>query len=410
MSKFCLRVAAGLLACAAYAQVQTDHPLTLRETLDFARAHSPNLAAQRALLQAMQANEVTAALRPNPELSIAKEDLGTPPIAPLDETFNVSQTFERGHKRRYRIESARLATAVAKYGYDDFERQFLLSVKQSFVALLLAKSNLALAQENRRDYARTVELSRMRFSAGDISRTDLDRIEIQASRFENDALNATQATAQARAQLQALLGIDHFSGDFDITGDLSAPELQLNRDELTQNALASRPDYQAALQGVQKAQADIKLAEANGATDVTAGAEYKRNGPDNFAGVTVGIPLRIFDRNQGEKLRTRRELDASRATETASRIQVLSDVNQALAGYDTAVQLSRLYNQDYLNRAKQVRDRVEFSYRNGATSLLDYIEALREYRDTELARYAAEAQLLNAIHQLSFVTYTELLP
>ncbi len=124
----------------------------------------------------------------------------------------------------------------------------------------------------------------------------------------------------------------------------------------------------------------------------------------------MGIPLRFFDRNQGEKLRTRRTLDASRAAERAARIQVLADLNQALAALDSAQRISQLYDGDYLDKAKQVRERVEFSYRHGATSLLDYIQALREYRDTELAWRASTAQLLNAIHQLSFVTGTELLP
>jgi cobalt-zinc-cadmium efflux system outer membrane protein len=400
----------GLLACVASAQAQADHPLTLPEVLQLARSHNPNLASQALQLEATRANEVTAGLRANPELSISKEDLSLASLTAVDQTFNVSRLFERGNKRRYRIESATLATVVAKHTYDDFERQLLLNVKQSFVALLLAKANLQLAEQNRQDYAKTVELSRIRFSAGEISRTELDRIELQASRFETDALNATQAMAQARTQLQSLVGLDDFSDKFDVAGELTVPTIQIDRSKLRDEALAARPDYLAALEQVHKSEADIKLADANGATDFVAGAEYKRNGPDNFTGVTLGIPLRFFDRNQGEKLRTRRTLDASRAAERAARIQVLADLNQALAVLDSAQRISQLYDGDYLNKAKQVRERVEFSYRHGATSLLDYIQALREYRDTELAWRASTAQLLNAIHQLSFVTGTELLP
>jgi cobalt-zinc-cadmium efflux system outer membrane protein len=400
----------GLLACVVSAQAQPDHPLTLPEVLQLAHSRNPSLASQALQLEATKANEVTARLRVNPELSISKEDLSLSSLAQVDETFNVSRLFERGNKRRYRIESASLATVVAKHTYDDFERQLMLNVKQSFVALLLAKANLQLAEQNRQDYAKTVELSRIRFSAGEISRTELDRIELQASRFETDALNATQAMAQARTQLESLIGLDDFSSTFDIAGELTVPNIRIDRSKLQEQALAARPDYLAALEQVHKSEADIKLADANGATDVVAGAEYKRNGPDNFTGVTLGIPLRFFDRNQGEKLRTRRVLEASRATERAARIQVLSDLNQALAALDSAQRIAQLYNSDYLTKAKQVRERVEFSYRHGATSLLDYIQALREYRDTELAWRASTAQLLNAIHQLSFVTGTELLP
>ena len=409
-SKMVYLLLIGLLSGVVSAQTQIDHPLTLPEVLQLARSRNPNLASQALQLEATRANEVTARLRANPELSISKEDLSLSSLAQVDETFNVSRLFERGNKRRYRIESAGLATVVAKHTYDDFERQLVLSIKQSFVALLLAKANLQLAEQNRQDYAKTIELSRIRFSAGEISRTELDRIELQASRFETDLLNAMQAMAQARTQLESLIGLDDFPGNFDIAGELTVPPLQVDRAKLQEQALAARPDYLAALEQVHKSEADIKLADANGATDVVAGAEYKRNGPDNFTGVTLGIPLRFFDRNQGEKLRTRKVLDASRAAERATRIQVLSDLNQALAALDSAQRIAQLYNSDYLEKAKQVQERVEFSYRHGATSLLDYIQALREYRDTELAWRASIAQLLNAIHQLSFVTGTELLP
>src|ERR1700694_369741 len=400
MNKFCLSVFMGLLACVASAQAEPDHPLTLPEVLQLARSRNPNLASQALQLEATRANEVTAALRTNPELSISKEDLSLASLTAVDQTFNVSRLFERGNKRRYRIESATLSTVVAKHTYDDFERQLLLNVKQGFVALLLAKANLQLAQQNQQDYSRTVELSRIRFSAGEISHTELDRIELQASRFETDALNAIQAMAQARTLLQSLVGLDDFTASFDIAGELTVPSIQIDRSQLRDAALNARPDYLAALEQVHKSEADIKLADANGATDFVAGAEYKRNGPDNFTGVTLGIPLRFFDRNQGEKLRTRRVLDATRAAERAARIQVLADLNQALAALDSAQRISQLYNSDYLEKAKQVRERVEFSYRHGATSLLDYIQALREYRDTELAWRASTAQLLNAIHQL----------
>src|SRR5215472_932116 len=141
MRMFCLRLCAGLLASGALALTQADHPLTLPEVLDLAHRHNPNLASQALQVEATQAGEVTAGLRPNPDLSISKEDLNFSQISPSDQTMNVSQLFERGGKRRARLESARLTTAVAKYVYSDFERQLVLSIKQSFVALLLAKAN-----------------------------------------------------------------------------------------------------------------------------------------------------------------------------------------------------------------------------------------------------------------------------
>ncbi len=406
----------GLAAPLLMAAAAPDHPVTLREALDLLRAHNPLLASARAHLEAVQAGEVTAGLRPNPIVTSANEDFNLfnfsrfSPATSQEFAENVSQLIERGHKRRLRVESARLATTVARSTYRDTERQLEFIVKNSFVAMLLAKSNLVLARENLRDYRETVRLNEIRQKAGEISPTELDRIRVEQARFETDILNAQLALEQARVQLENLLALQEFPPGFDVEGKLEAPDLSLSLHELQQAALASRPDYLAAREGVSKAQADVRLADANGAADVLVGTEYKRNTIDNTVGFTLSVPLRIFDRNQGEKVRTRRELEASQANEVAVRILVLADVAQAFQAYRLALSRAQLYSQEYLQRAKQVRDRTEFSYRHGGSTLLDYLDAARNYRDVELAWRLSYAQVMTALHQLSFVTGTELWP
>jgi len=390
--------------------------LTLREALELMRSRSPLLASARAHLDAVAANEVTAGLRPNPVFTSANEDFNVFNPSRFDIrrsqefTDSVLQTIERGNKRRYRVESARGATRVAQDSYRDAERQLELAVKTAFVGMLLAKANLQLARDNLSDYQETVRLNEIRLKAGEISPTELDRIRVEQARFETDLLNARLALQQARVQLESLLGLQDLPEKFDIEGELVAPELALALPDLVQRALASRPDYLAARDTVSKAQSDVRLADANGSTDVAIGSEYKRNGPDNTIGFTMQVPLRIFDRNQGEKLRTRREFEASRFTESATRIAVLSDVAQAYEAYRSSLARAQLYSRDYLGRARQVRDRVAFSYRNGASSLLDYLDAVRSYREVELAWRSSYAQVMNSVHQLSFVTGTELWP
>jgi cobalt-zinc-cadmium efflux system outer membrane protein len=414
----CVGITAWLLL-PAQLPAQTpalDHPLTLPEALALLRAHNATLAAGRAHLQAVHNQEITAGLRPNPVLNSANEDFSPSHFNPTyfsnqqEFTNNVSELFERGHKRGLRVENARLSSAVAEDTYHDNERQLALQLKLAFTGVLLAKANLELATQNRQDYAETVRLNEIRRQAGDISSTDLDRIRVEAAQFESDLLSAELNLDQARMQLVALLGAATVPPHFDVQGSLTAPELKLTLADLQTQALANRPDYLAALQGVDKAQSDLRLAFANGATDLTFGGEYKRNGPLNTFGFTVSVPLRIFDHNQGEKLRTRNELEASRLTEEAARTQVLSDVDQAWAGYQSALQRSQLYSRNYLQMAQSVREHLEFSYRNSGTTLLDYLDAVRSYRDVQLAANAADAILLTAIHQLSFVAGTEVMP
>jgi cobalt-zinc-cadmium efflux system outer membrane protein len=390
--------------------------LTLQQALAMLRTHNATLAAGRAHLLAVRNQEITAGLRPNPVFTSANEDFSPSHFDPTyisnqqESTNSVFELFERGHKRGVRLENARLSTTVAEDTYHDNERQLDLQLKLAFTAVLLAKANLELATQNRQDYGETVRLNQIRMQAGDISATDFDRIRVQAAQFESDLLTAELNLDQARMQLAALLGYAETPPNFDVQGSLAAPELKLTLAGLQTQALAARPDYLEALHGVDKAQSDLNLAFANGATDLTFGGEFKRNGPYNTFGITVSAPLRIFDRNQGEKLRTRNELEASRLNEEAARTQVLSDVDQAWAGYQSALQRSQLYSQTYLHMAQSVRDRMEFSYRNSGTTLLDYLDAVRSYRDIQLAANAADALLLTAIHQLSFVTGSEVMP
>jgi cobalt-zinc-cadmium efflux system outer membrane protein len=291
----------------------------------------------------------------------------------------------------------------------DAQRQLEFQLKTAFVGFVLAKQQLALARQNLAEYQQTEEANQLRLSAGDISQTDFDRIRIDEARFQSDLFNAQAAVGQARAQLGALLGYSD-SRALDVEGTLDVPQLTLVLDSLNATALDHRTDYLAARDTVVKNSADVKLAQANGAADLTLQPEYKRNGPDNTLGVTLMFPLRIYDRNQGEKLRAHRELDSSRFAENAVRLQVLSDVAQAWEAYQSALSAQHLYSSDYLQRAKDVRERMTFSYEHGATNLLDYLDAVRAYRDVELAAINANAQVLTAIHQLSFATSTELLP
>ncbi len=397
------------------AQGRPDHPLTLQEALSLMRSNNPALASGRAHLQALKGNVLTASLRHNPVLSSAAEDFSPTNFNSTylsnsqEFTENVSQLIERGGKRRVRVENAEITNQVASDSYQDSERQLELQVKTAFVGMLLAKANADLAQQNLADYKKVVDLNAIRVQAGDISPTDFDRIRLQQAQFESDMLSAEQALAQARVQLQSLIGQTDFSPLFDVQGTLEVPSLNLTLAELQSDALANRPDYAAVRDSVQKAKSDLRLAAANGATDVSVGTEYKRNGPLNTFGFTFQVPLRIFDRNQGEKLRTNEELRASQYAEQAARLQVSADVKQAWDAYQSAQTRAQLYSTDYLQTARGVRDRMQFSYQNSGTSLLDYLDAIRSYRDVQLAAHAANAQLLTAIHQLSFATAMELL-
>ena len=388
-------------------------PLTLEQTIDLARHKNLTLLAAEQNLLSVKAQEIQAGVRQNPTFSVVGSDVTLPAEGasnPYGYSLQVSRLFERGQKRRWRMDSARSTTDQTRDQYALQEQQTILSVKQAFTTMLLAKAALKLAEDNLRDFRHDLDINKARYDAGDISKLDYERLDLQLAQFESDETTAQLSLHQSRDQLQTLIGIDQVSGTFDITGELLPPHLKTSLVDLQQRALAARPDYKAALDGVRVADANVKLAYAEGTTDPTLEGEYDRSGTDNSAGFSISIPVRIFDRNQGNKATSKYLAQASRFMEIAARAQVNSDVDQAWSGYTASKSLSDRYNGHYLDEAKDVLSIAQFAYEHGSLALLDYLGALQDNRATNLNAVNAYAQTWMSIHQLSFATATEVIP
>lgn len=390
-------------------------PLTMQQAIERAFERNPTLLAARQHLAATRAQRITAAQRQNPTLTLLGQGVTLPEVNndggnPYYYSANVARLFERGQKRRWRMDSATATADQTEDQLKDQERQVTLNVRQAFTNLLVAKDALSIAEENLTDYRKTVDLSKSRLDAGDITRTDFERIDLQLAQFESDDDNARLTIQQNSAQLQLLLGVDHPDPAFDVIGALDLPALTKTRQEAEQAAIGQRPDLAAAQQGVVAARANAQFAVAGGTADPTAAMEYERSGADNTFGASIAIPLRIFDRNQGEKERTRYEVNSSQFALLAARNQVINDVDQAWSALETARHLADRYNSHYLEEAGRVRDNLQFSYRNGNATLLDYLEALRDFRAIHLSSLNANAQVWLALHQLSYATATDMTP
>jgi cobalt-zinc-cadmium efflux system outer membrane protein len=406
-----------LAAQALYAQTPPPPPpptapITMQQAVDLALAHNPVLLAAQQNLLSMKGQEVEAGLRQNPDFSVYGSDLSNPASSatPYGYSLQLSRLFERGQKRRWRLDSARAQTAQTDGQYHDQIRQTTLQVKQNFTTLLLAKAALKLAQDNLSSFRHELQINLDRYNAGDIGKLDYERLDLQLAQFESDETNAEMNLVQASDQLQTLIGYQQPSRSFDIAGDLVPPPVPTTLTDLEQKALAARPDYRAAQAAVRVADANVKLAYANGTTDPTLEGEYDHSGTQSSYGFYVTIPVRIFDRNQGNKDTSKYLAQSSRFSEVAAQNQVYSDVDQAWIGYTTSKVLSDRYNGHYLAEAKDVLSIAQFAYEHGGIALLDYLSALQDDRTTSLNALNSYAQTWMAIHQLSFASATEVLP
>ncbi len=393
----CLVFVAALLADVSGAQERLTQ-LTLEEAIRMALERNATLQAKQLELQSTQANEITAALRPNPTATYLAEQFGAPGSPQY--TISLGQPIETGGKRGRRIESARAATRVTSYELEDVRRQVILQIKKAFNDALMAQASEALATANLATLDELERIQRFRAERGDISQLELTRIQLQRFAFERDAADAAQAIRAAKIVLRSVIGDEMFTEAFSIVGELTVRDIPIKREDLYRLAVMNRPDLRAAQAAFEKARADVNLARANAWWDVTPQLEYQRIQNDSTIGFGISMPIRIFDRNQGEIARTKAEVQRVSAVSRAVGLQALAEVDTALSTAMTEREKVRRLREVYLPKARQARDTVEYAYRRGGLSVLDFLEAQRSYRETALAEIQALGNYESALNQL----------
>jgi outer membrane protein, heavy metal efflux system len=402
------------LSTAAHAQEQT---FTWEQIRDRGLSTNPTLQAQAQSIESSRASEITAGLRPNPQF---QNDT-------TSATLGIYQELEIAGKRPARLESTRLATSISNADFVNARRALVFNLRQAFVAALLAKSDLDFARDNLSNYQKVIDLNRLMLEQGAISRADFLKIELQMLQFQTDVDDATLALKTAKARLRGLIGVPNFPQEFDIQGELRAVPLDKSLSELQQLAVANRPDLKSAETGRQKAFADLRLAKANRWPDPTIGTSflhtgneisgpswfqpfYPKGGVSNAMGLGVSIPIPLFNRNQGEVARAKSEQARADFLAQAARNQALQDVETAYASFESSRERVRLYEQTYLSRAKESLDIEEFSFRKGAASILDFLDAERTYRAMQLAYRQHLATYLTNLAQLEAAVGTPVTP
>ena len=415
-----LRTAAFGLLVPALASAQQG--LTWDQVKSKFEAENPALKADALNVDEMHAAEITAYLRPNPQFTLSAD--GTQiaphngvwqPLSGTDVSPNLSYLHERDHKRELRLESAKEGTQISASQHEDLKRTLEFTLRTAFVDTLEAKAVLALARADLEYYDHIIQISRDRFRAGDIAQIDLDRIELQRVQYESELQTGLVNLRTAKIQLLQMLDDRTPVEQFDVTGTFDFSSELKPLDDFRQIATDERPDLRAAIQTIQQSETNHKLAEANGSTDPTYSGWYTYNASTNninanqTLGVSVNIPLRIFDHNQGEKQRTLIDVDKSKQASEATRAQVFSDVDTAYAQVESNITLLNPYKEKYKDQATRVRDTMTYSYQHGGASLMDFLQAQSDYRVVQLAYLQLVGAYLTAAGQLNLAVGREVI-
>jgi outer membrane protein, heavy metal efflux system len=383
--------------------------ITLDQAIEMALEHNHTLLAARTTVPQSLAQEVTANLRPNPDLFTDWDYLPFFSPSSFSSTYlhdltefdiGVSYLIERGKKRQRRFQAAKDATAVARSQVEDNERVLTFQVASLYVNVQLAESTLDLAEQNLKSFQNTLDISERQFKAGSISENDYLKLKLQLLQFQTDFQNAQLARIQALSDLRQQLGYESVSPDYDVADPFDYQPLNVRLDDLQMKALQNRPDLRAAQQGVTVAKSQYALAKANGKVDVTVSGTYSHVNGLNASNLAVNFPIPIFNRNQGEIARTHYAITQAQQQQQASNGQVVTDVRDAYEGLLTTNRVVQLYRSGNLDIARKNRDISEYAYRRGAVSLLDFLDAERSYRATQVAYRQALAAYLTALEQV----------
>jgi len=391
--------------------------------------NNPTLLAGELNIDESKAQEITAFLRPNPQFTVSSDGTqvlptggGNPwqPFVSTYEQFSFAYLHERAHKRELRLESARKGTAISVSSEADLKRNLLFGLRSAFVSVLQSKAVLQLAKDNLAYWDHVLDINRVRFQDGAIAKIDFNRLKLQRVQYESDVQTAEVNLRTAKIALLMLLNDRTPIEQFDVTGTFDFSDRLPPLDHFRQAALDTRPDLRAAVQSLDKSKTDHQLAISNGSTDPVFGLWWSNNPSFNFSpgnvfgretlGLSVSIPLRIFDRNQGEKLRTKLDITRNEKLRDAAQAQVFNDVDSAYTTLNSNIILLQPYKREYLQTSVDVRDTVYYSYQKGAASLLEFLDAESEYRSVQVAYVNLVGSYLTAAAQLNQAVGREVIP
>ncbi len=410
--RFLAAFAIGATLCA---QNPPAAKITLSQALQEAIDKNLNLLAEKHNVAIADARIITAGIKPNPLLSVEGDHqnlLGSTYTldnngGPQEYSIRVDFLLERGHKRERRVELAQAVKSVTELQFLNTVRGLVLDVQNSFIDALAAKASLTLATENLKSLNDIVAINAIRVRAGDLSQVELTRSKLAALQFQNAVKQAELKLRIAKSRLQFLMGRPVMAADFNVDGELRREILAEGIEPLREQAMKLRPDLLSIVKDQARSDADLRLQTATAKVDFTLGTEYRRQqytAYSNSLGFFMSVPLPVFNKNQGEIERAKREGQQLVMRVNAAKSSIAAELDAAWQQYQTSKLLLESIEKDMLEQAREVRSITEYSYRRGEASFVEFLDAQRAFNDTMQSYNDARADYARSLFLLDSIS------
>ena len=403
-----------LSAVLLFAVALRAESITLDQAVKEAVDKNLNLLAEKYNISIADARILQAGLRPNPVFTYGQDYqnvFGTGVTnennaGPAEWNTRVDFVLERGGKRERRLEVAQAQKSVAEYQLLNTVRQLTLDVQSAFVDVQAARDSLALAKDNLQKLQQVVTVNEARVKSGDLAEVELMRTRLASQQFENSVRQAELRVRTSLIRLLLLMGRPPIPDALDVSGSLRGDRVSITPDQVRDVAFLHRPDLLALQRDQTRSQADIRLQIAQGKSDFDFGSMY-HNQYGYANGHTMGFffsaPIPLWNRNQGEIERARREREQIETRVRAMQAQIGNEAQAAYEQYSTSRNLVDRIEQNMLGQALQVRDATEYAYLRGDATFVEFLDAERALNDTvqsyndARADYARNLYLLEAV-------------
>ncbi len=393
----------GLSGAVTWAEEEQSTAYSLPDILAVAMQHNPALAGAEGLVTQSHGQQIAAGAYPNPSITgiagrgaIRDPSTGT---HVTERTFTVEQPLEWSGKRQARQEAADAGVAGANAALEETRLTLFADVKVAFYHLLLAQRDVELAAQNVTSVEEVLRTVQARVAAGEATSFDSMKAGVEVQKAKKDVARANSARLVAKARLNTLTS-GSLGKEFSIHGNFQTPTQGVSADELAARALEQHPAVRRVSKLAEQAEHTLRFEREARVPNISVLGSYHREAGDESLVAGLSVPLPLWYRRQGE---IQSALGAKHRAD-AERLRAQNELEQAITQYaqevSTAQGQLQVFETGLLKQAEQTLAVARTSFRHGAASLLDVLDAQRVYRQTQLEYAQVRADLSIALARL----------